>query len=125
MSPEFEMGDVTSSEIEGANKQVPSSSKPNKNRVGHWSSIEIAEWRKKIGEAFDQMAHLGDVARFEKEHGVEQHPKPNGMDRLTRLGDDLGKTVKVEEEEAEFGEEPMGYGPSVESQVESLESSKT
>lgn len=119
MSPEIETGDIVQPEVGSNDKLNPQGAKPRLNGRGHWSAVEIAEWRKKIGETFDQMAHLGDAAKFEKEHGVQQYPKPNGFDRLTRLGDDLGKTVRVEEEEAEFGQEPMGYGPSLESQTES------
>jgi hypothetical protein len=102
------MGDI--SQIEAAEGVVK---KPNTNGAGHWSAFEVGEWRKKIGEAFDQLAHLDDVKRFEKEHDIEQRPKPNGFDRLTRLGDDLEKAVRVKEEEAEFGQEPTGFGPSV------------
>lgn len=113
MSPEFAMGDIVSTEIQGASGVVHSEAKPKANGRGHWSAIEIQEWRKKIGEAFDQMAHLGDVARFEKEHDVEQHPKPNGFQRLTNLGKNLEKDVRVEAEEEVLGEEPLGYGPEV------------
>lgn len=90
--------------------------KPKTNgRRQHWSALELEEWKKKTGEAFDELAHLDDVKRFEKEHGIEQTPKPkNEYERLVRLDDDLDKAVRVREGEvAAHGQEPLGFGPPV------------
>lgn len=119
------MGDITPAETEEAVKPASQEVKPRVNRHGSWSAFEIQEWRKKIGEAFDQMAHLGDAARFEKEHGVEQHPKPNGFERIARLGEDLEKDVVVRAEEVEAGRNASGFGPALTTQPKTPGSSKT